>query len=190
MTFSSENYDINVLFDGALNGGLRSGIQTKASFERALGGRSGYKSLDKYLRTKDIDMYLQLNVTEARSFRRAFDEYTYTAQRLNGGLARDFQYHLPSSLPYDETPYKHSADDYIISARYYEPIYKKIKNKVPTDNISFARLGGNLIGSYRNSDTIYVEDSLAYTKAILQNSGKNVMLKNPLGFALPYTKCR
>lgn len=189
--FSNENYDINVLFDGALNGGLRSGIQTKASFERTLGGKRGYKSLDKYLREKDIDMYLQLNVTGARSFRRAFDEYTYTAQRLNGDLTRDFQYHLPSQLPYSEAGAvgaRHSADDYVLSSRYYEPIYNKIKKKIPTDNISFTKLGSNLIGSYRHSDTIYVEDTLEYTKALLQNSEKNMMLKNPLGFTFPYTK--
>ena len=188
--FSNENYDIKVLFDGALNGGLRSGIQTKASFEKTLGGKKGYKKLDRYLREKDIEMYLQLNVTGARSFRRAFDEYTYTAQRLNGKLTRDFQYHLPSQIPYSEAigVGKHSSDDYVLSSRYYEPIYNKLKKKIPTDNISFTRLGSSLIGSYRASDTIYVEDSQEYSKALLQNSDKNVMLKNPLGFALPYTK--
>ncbi len=188
--FIEEDYDINILFNGALNGGLRNKIETRVSFERNLGGKKGYKKLDKYLMENDIEMYLQINVTQARSFRRAFDEYSYSAQRLNGALTRDFQYHLPSQIPYSELNMagaKHSGDDYILSSRYYEPIFKRIEGKLPTDNIAFTRLGSNLVGSYRNSDTIYVEDSLYYSQKVLENTTKNVMLKHPLGFALPYT---
>lgn len=186
--FISEGYDTSILYNGAMDDGLRTKIQTKAKIEGSLGGNKGYKKLDKYLKENNIDMYLQLNISSARSYRRLFDEYTYTAQRLNGSLSRDFQYHLPSKLPYDEmVGINHSADDYILSSRYYEPLYKKVK-KVPTDNISFTRVGSELIGSYRHSDTIYVHDTLHYSKNILESSDKNLMLKKPSGFSLPYTK--
>lgn len=185
--FIEDNYDINVLYNGALNGGLRNSIQTKVKFEGVLGGKKGYKRLNNYLEEHNINMFLQVNVSQARTFRRAFDEYTYAAQRLEGSLTRDYQYHLPSGLPYSETRFSHSADDYILSSRYYQSIYNKVNKKVPTDYISFTRLGSNLIGSYRGSDTIYAQDSMYFSEEILKQSNKNVMLRNPLGFALPYS---
>lgn len=185
--FIDEGYDINIVYNGALNGGLRNSIQTKVSFVDALGGKKGYTRLDKHLAESNTEMFLQVNVAQVKGFRRAFDEYSYAAQRLDGSLSRDFEFHIPSMLPYSETPYIHSADDYIINPRYYEAIYNKLDKKLPTDNISFTRLGSNLVGSYRSDDTVYTEDTLRYTTNLLEGLDKNILLRNPYGFALPYT---
>lgn len=186
-SFTEEGYDINMVYVGALNGGLRNSIQTKVSFEDVLGGKNGYKKLEQNLSADNIELFLQVNVSQVKGFRRAFDEYSYAAQRLDGGLARDFIYHIPSMLPYSETPYNHSADDYIISPQYYQAIYNKLEGKLPTDNILFTNLGSSLTGSYRNNNTVYTENALNYSVSVLEASEKNILLSNPMGFALPYS---
>ena len=87
-SFTEEGYDINMVYVGALNGGLRNTIQTKVSFEDVLGGKNGYKKLEQNLSADNIELFLQVNVSQVKGFRRAFDEYSYAAQRLDGEIGR------------------------------------------------------------------------------------------------------
>lgn len=185
--FLNEDYNINMLYNGAINGGLRNSIQTKVKFEGALGGKKGFNRLKNNLSEQDVDLFLQVNISQVRTFRRAFDEYTYAASRLEGSLTRDFYYHIPTQLPYSETNYPHTESDFVINPRYYDSIYNKMVKKVPTDNISFTNLGSSLVGSY-TSNPVYVDETMQLSETILAKSkDKSVMLRNPLGFALPYT---
>ena len=184
--FLDNGYELNMLYNGALNGGLRNSIETTAKFEGILGGKKGYKRLFNNLQEKDTDVYLQINITQAKSFRRLFDEYSYAAQRLEGKLTRDFNYHIPTMLPYEEANFPHSKDDYVLSARYYESVFKKLNKKLPNDYISFSSLGSRLTGSYRNSDTVYMDDAMRYSENIFEKLDHNVMLRSPFGFTLPY----
>lgn len=184
--FLDNGYELNMLYNGALNGGLRNSIETKVNFEGTLGGKKGYNKLFNNLKEKDTNVYLQVNITQAKSFRRLFDEYSYAAQRLEGSLTRDFNYHIPTMLPYEEANFPHSKDDYILSARYYEAVYKKLSKKLPNDYISFSSLGSRLTGSYRNNDTVYMDDAMRYSLNIFEKLDHHVMLRSPFGFTLPY----
>lgn len=185
--FTDEGYDINILYNGALNGGLRNSIQTKVSFEDVLGGKKGFNKLKKELNAANVEIFLQVNISQTQKFRRAFDEYTYAALRLEGSLTRDFYYHLPSMLPYSETAMPHTKPDYVINPRYYEAIYNKMDKNLKVDDIAFTNLGSSLVGSY-GKNTVYTSDALALSEKVLEKTAdKKVMLRNPLGFALPYT---
>ena len=147
--FKDKDINLDVIYRGALDGGLRNDIQTKAKIEKKLGGNKGYKKLEAKLLDLNTNLYLQTNIARARSYNRIFDNYSYTASRLNGSHAKFFTYHIPTGLPYSETPEEHSADDYVINPVYYQTIFKKFQKGLVTNNIAHLDIGNVLTGSYK-----------------------------------------
>ena len=177
---------LNVVYRGVLNGGLKSSIQTQAKVERVLGGKKGYQRLEKYLEELNVPLYLQIDVTLANSYRRFFDQYSYTASRLNGSHAKAFEYHLPTGLPYSETMYPHSDDNFVINPLYYEAIYNKLDQKLPGKNIAPNNLGSYLAGNYKKGKQIYKDDALRIQHNLLSKIERKILLSNPLGVAISY----
>lgn len=184
--FKDKNVDLDIIYRGALEGGLRNDIQTKAKIEKKLGGNKGYKKLEAELIDLNTNLYLQTNIARARSYNRLFDNYTYTASRLNGSHAKFFTYHTPTGLPYSETAEEHSADDYVINPVYYQTIFNKFKKGLITDNIAHIDIGNILTGSYKKGKQIYKQDTLVIQQNLLKSIEQNMLFYNPLGFALIY----
>lgn len=181
-----DTYDMNVIYKGAMNGGLKSSVQTKANIENKLGGRSGYKKLEKKLKEDNIDLYLAVNIIQASEFGRALEQYNYAATRLDGKHAKVFNYHIPSRLPYSETKYNHSSDDYAINPLYYETVYKHLVKSLPTENIYLQGIGSTLTGSYRKYGSVYKQDAVNIHENILEKEGINKIIRAPYGYAFPY----
>lgn len=182
--------DLNINFDaiyrGALEGGLRNEIQTKSNIEKELGGKKGYEKLENELALLNSNLYLQTNIARARSFKKIFDQYRYAASRLNGSHAYYYTYHLPTGLPYNETPVERSEDDYIINPAYYQTIFNRFEKGLVTDNIAHLDIGRILTGHYKKGSQLYRQEALTIQKELLKNAKQNQLVYSPLGFSFAH----
>lgn len=178
--------DINVIYSGVFNGGLSQSIETKMDVERVLGNEQGFKRMVNTLETDHIDVYASVKLMTVNGYRRFSDQYTYSAKRITGNNAYLYEYHYPTGLPYSETMYPHSDADYIINPKYYQAIYDKMVKDFKHDYIDLSMLGQYLTGSYDKSNILFKQDALRLQQAILAESNKQLMLRNPMGFAMPY----
>lgn len=184
----SMNIDnINVLYTGIMNGGISSSIQDRVKIERVLGGKKGYADLEDYLLLHQIPLYTNVDFASATSYNRLFDQFRYTANRIQGSNSMLFEYHIPSGLPYSETTYEHSNDDYIINPLFYTPIYQRFAKDYSYDNIAFTMLGSMLGGNYNRNQLIYKQDAIRLQEALFEQIDYQMMFSNPLGFAIPYS---
>lgn len=177
---------MNVSYLGIMNGGLSSSIQDKSKIERVLGGNRDYQKFYNTLNDLDISLYAKLDLMTASDYHKLLDNFRYTATRIDGSLAYAFDYHYPTRLPYSETEFTHSADDYVINPVYYQAIYDKFAKDYEGEYLSLGYLGQTLAGHYTKQESIYRQDSLRMQKALLSNMTEYLMMENPLGFAIPY----
>ena len=177
---------ISVNYLGLMNGGLSSDIHTKADIERILGGKRGYDHLEDQFDQWGIPLYANIDLSTASDYHKLFDRFRYTASRIDGSLSLAFTYHYPSRLPYSETQYQHSADDYVINPLYYQAIYDRFTKNYDGNYLSMGYLGSVLSGHYTKKDVIYKQDALRIQQEVLSKINETIMLENPLGFAIPY----
>jgi len=179
--------NMNVLYTGTMNGGLDSSIHTKSDFERVLGGNRDLDLLNLYLSSANIQLYTMIDIMTASKYNRLFDQYKYSANRINGSLSLNFNYHYPTRLPYSETTYMHSADDYVINPLYYQSIYDSFDKDYDYDGIAFLNMGSNIAASYAKNSVLYKQESIRLQQDLLADVDEQIMLTNPLGYALPYS---
>lgn len=179
--------NLNVIYKGMVNGGMSSSLADEFDVERVLGGNKDYRHLLEYANENNIKVYPNIRFMTANDFGKLFDNYRYTSSRIDGDLSMYLNYHLPSKLAYSKTPgtipFK---DDYVISPLYYEAIMNGFLKDYEGENISFEYLGSLLGGSY-DDQTLYKQDALRIQENLLGQLEENVILSNPLGFAMPYS---
>ena len=178
--------NINVLYTGIINGGLSNTLSDKFKIEKVLGGKRDYRNLLTYLEEKDIAFYPNVRLMTTSNYDKLFDNFRYTASRINGAQSYYFNYHLPSKLPASEVSFTNLKDDFIVNPLYLKPIIDKLYKDYDGENIAFDMLGSVIGGSYDRDDVLYKQDALQLQKNILLNTNKSVMLSDPLGFAIPY----
>lgn len=177
---------MNVSYLGIMNGGLSSSIQDRAKIEKVLGGKKGYSSFQDYLSENGIPLYAKVDFLTASDYHKLLDDFRYTSQRIDGSLAYSFTYHYPTRLPYSQTEFTRSADDYVINPVYYEAIYEAFTNKFQAEYLSLGYLGSMLAGHYTKQNALYRQDALHLQENLLSIMDEKLMMENPLGFALPY----
>ncbi|HCB66282.1 MAG TPA: hypothetical protein DEP70_01730 [Acholeplasmataceae bacterium] len=179
--------DMNVLYSGIMNGGLDSSIHTKSDIERVLGGQRDLNAFNQYLNGENIELYNMIDIMTASKYNRLFDQYKYTANRISGALSLNFNYHYPTRLPYSETTYMHSGDDYVINPLYYQAIYDRFAKDYDYNGVAFLNMGSILAGSYNKNNALYKQEAIRLQQSLLSEVDEKVMLTNPLGYAIPYT---
>ncbi len=177
---------MNVLYQGAINGGLSQELNDRVKFESTLGGKKDFRSLDKALNELDIDLYQSTNLMTAKDYHKTFDKFRYTASRIKGSNAVMFNYHYPSRLPYSETNYEHSGDSFIINPLYYETIFNKFNKGFEFDHLAFPLLGSMITGHYADNQIIYLQDSILLQQRLLDGIEQDMMFEDPLYFAFAY----
>jgi hypothetical protein len=178
--------NINILYTGIINGGINHSINDSFDVERVLGGKRGFNDFVSNMSEIDIEVYPLVTLMTASNYHRQFDRFRYTANRISGSNALMFNYHLPSRLPYSETAYEHSPDDYIINPQYYEAIYNKLDRKYPINQIAFSMMGSTIAGHYDYNNTIYRQDATMYQQQLMQMVNQKMMLSRPLAYAFAY----
>lgn len=179
-------HHMNILYTGIINGGLKNEINDTFKVERVLGGKRGFDDFMRSMTDLDIDVYPLVTLMTASGYHRMADTYRYTASRISGDHARMFNYHIPSRLPYSETQYEHSPDDFIINPVYYEAIYRQLNRQYPTGHIAFSMMGSMVAGHYEKRSSIYMQDAIRLQSALLDKVEQKTMLSNPLSFAYGY----
>lgn len=174
---------LNILYTGMINGGLKHDINDTFDVENVIGGKRGFDDFTTQMNALDIDVYPLVTLMTASEYRRMIDPYRYTASRISRDNAMMFNYHIPSRLPYSETQYEHSPNDYIINPVYYEAIYQKLNRRYPINNIAFSMMGSMIAGHYEKHQSLYVQDAIIYQDALLERVEQKTMLSNPLSFA-------
>lgn len=178
--------DLNIIYSGLFNGGLSQGIETHMDIEKVLGNEKGFNQFVHQLEDKNIPVYASVKMMTVNSYRRFSDQYTYTAKRITGNNAFLYEYHYPTGLPYSETMYPHSDADFIINPAYYQAIYNKLTKDFKHDYLDLSMLGNYLTGSYEENNVIFKQDALRLQQALLSNTDVHLMLRKPMGFAIPY----
>ena len=174
---------MNVLYQGAINGGLSQDLNNRVDFEKSLGGQKDYEALEEYLKSLDIDLYQSINIVTAKDYHKMFDQFRYTASRIRGSHAMMFNYHYPSRLPYSETPFEHSSDAYVINPLYYEAIYNRMIKDYTFDHLELSLMGSMIAGHYTDNQTIYQQYALWLQERFLSQIDQEMMLNNPLYYA-------
>ncbi len=178
--------NVSVNYKGIMNGGLSSTIANDFNIEKVLGGNKDYELLLEYADTHNIAVYPSVRLMTANNFDKVFDNFRYTSSRIDGSLSMLFTYHLPSKLAYNESPgTQEFKDDYVMNPLYLEEVLNNLLKDYDEDTLAFDFLGGSLGGNYGDT-LLYKQDSLLIQQKILSTLEKDVLLSNPLGFAIPY----
>ena len=177
---------MNVLYQGAINGGLSQDLNDRVDFEKTLGGKKDFEALDNYLESLNIELYQSLNIMTARSYHKTFDQFRYTASRIRGSHAQMFNYHYPSRLPYSETPFEHSGDSYVVNPLYYEAIFNRFNKDYEFKGLEFSLMGSMITGHYADNQMIYLQDSILLQQRFLESVEQKMMFTNPLYYAFSY----
>ncbi|MCF7925327.1 MAG: hypothetical protein K9L26_02235 [Candidatus Izimaplasma sp.] len=176
--------NMNVMYLGMMNGGLSTNTSDRFNVEREVGGMRGYKQFLEYTKAQGIAFYPTVNVMTTSDYHKMFDRFRYTSSRIDGSHSLLFNYHLPSKLPYSETPFTFFEDDYIINPYYFNPIINRFLNEYNHESLSFRYLGQRLGGSYGDY-LIYRQDALKIQQELLMSLDRKMTISNPLGYAIP-----
>jgi hypothetical protein len=176
---------INVQYTGIMNGGLSTGVNDQFKLESSLGNKKSYQNFLDYLDHNNISFYPTLSLVYASEFNKMFDNYRYPSNRLDGSNSILFDYHLPSKLPYNETPYDNVKENIVISPVYLQDIYKDFDKDYDGQTIAFDLFGSSLHGDYSKNRLVYRQDALTIQKELLDSIDEKVLLQDPLSFAIP-----
>lgn len=178
--------DMNINYVGAANGGLTNQLYDRNTIPSVLGGASAFKDLNQVLQERGIDLYQNINFASTKAYRGILDESLYNTKRIRGAQSLLYGYHYPSLLPNSELPTGKNQDQFLLNPLYYQPLYKAFSKEVYTHGLSLNIIGSQIVSNHDFHKTIYKQDALNIQKSLLENINEDIMITNPLGFAIPY----
>lgn len=177
---------INIQYTGMMNGGLSTDVNDHFDVEKDVGSRREYRAFLNYAEEHDMDVYPTLRLMIADDYQKMFDRFRYTSSRIDGSQSLLFNYHLPSKLPYSETSFGSAPNEYVINPRFLREIIGDFTKDYDQNTIAFDLFGSILGGDYTENDLTYKQDAKRIEEDILEQLNEQLMLNNPLAFALPY----
>jgi hypothetical protein len=176
---------ISLIYKGMINGGLSSTLNDRFDIVNQLGSKRDYNELITYLDDNNVKLYPDVNVTTTSEYNKLFDQYRYTASRVDGKQSLDFTYDLPTKLPISETPNSLYRDDYVINPLYQQAVLNNFLDDYDGNALSLRHLGGVIGGSY-GDDVVYMDEAKELQLSMLLGINEELILNNPNGYALPY----
>lgn len=179
--------DINVNYLGVANGGLDNQMFDRNRIPSVLGGSDKFASFASTLESKGINLYQNVNFASTKAYRGILDKSIYNTKRIRGSESMLYSYHLPSLLPESEVVTVSSdGSQYLINPLYYEAQYKQFSKQVYTSGLSLNIIGSQIVSNHDYNNTIYKQDALLIQENLLQQINEDILISNPLGFAIPY----
>lgn len=174
--------NMDVIYNGIDKDGLNNGLDNKVKISSKLGGKKGFEKLETNLSESNINIYPRVNVLTTNDYNRTFDHFKYSSRRIIGELARDFNYHVPTKLPMQETGYEGLLGHYVINPVYYETLFNSKNKSYRYDNLFLQGIGSNLTSSFNKNNELFKEQSLLIHNRLLSKvTDQNIVLSNPVG---------
>lgn len=178
--------DLNVNYLGAANGGLINHLYDRNTIPSVLGGTSAFRSFNETLIERNIPLYQNVNFVSTKSYRGILDQNLYNTTRIRGSQSLLYGYHYPSLLPGSETNFTGDTNQFLLSPLYYQSLYNAFNKEAITPGLSLNIIGSQIVSNHEFNNTIYKQDALIIQKEFLGNITQDIMISNPLGFAIPY----
>jgi hypothetical protein len=181
--------NVNLMYTGAMNGGLNFRSPNRISFQSELGGLRGFNNLYSDIRDMDYNMYNQVDFT--RIYKnghglRAGMGSTDTSRHLNKQTAA-----LSIYWPGDGNR-MHQSFSAIVNPLVYDSVAENfIRNyeKVDSNNIYLTTIGSLLNSNFNENMEVTREESKLLTTELLQklkDAGYNMKLDSGNAYTLKY----
>lgn len=175
--------EMSILYNGALNGGINPENSFSSKIEKVLGGKKGYQQMETRLDELGVDLSVSVELIAARDFNKPFDNIRYTSRRISKANSVIYSYDKSTEL-FEENSV---LNRYAINPSYYESLYNRFDRRNVIDGLQFEYLGNSLTGNYQTKNMIYRQDAVTYQRNLFEKmDDKNIVLRQPLGFAIPY----
>lgn len=180
--------NIDIIYNGIINGGLDNNLETKVKFERKIGNKRKYEKFEKEMLERNISVFPVANFFSSAEFKRPFDGNRYSSKRIKGDTSILFEYNIPTRLPYSEQRLTSRKEQLVINPQYYEAIYGKFNKSYSFNNLLIENIGSSLAGNYKKKNVVYLNESLLYQENLLSIVAQNqsIVVSEPLGFSFPH----
>ncbi len=174
---------------GYINGGLKSTLANQIDVEKAVGGNSGLKSLQKYANKNNFEIYLDTDFS-----------YTYKDELFDGfnrrkEAVRTVDDRFTQKKEYDAVLQKFTSTGMLVIApSSFESIFNKLNKdakKLKLEGLSLGALGSDLSSDFDEDAPYNREDSkqqVMSTLAKVREAGYDVMLNGGNAYAVGYAK--
>ena len=177
--------NLNVIYRGWSNEGLKPTFAGKLRYNRAVGKRSDFRRLQSALAAMDVNLYPEVYLHTAYTDRH-FQKNKEAVRNVLGRVVKNYDYNEATYYADTDTlPY------YILKPTTYKKTLTALQrefDKFDSRNIAFRDFGGYLYGSYYKKDTYFRNDSRRYFEEAMsgQNSFRNCIFTDPNLYALRY----
>lgn len=175
--------DVSLIYKGWSNSGINNKKSaSKVSPVRVLGGASGLKKLDKFLKNEQIDAYLDVDLMLIKKSGNGFSLYSDVCKSIFNTRTPIYDYMRSVYVPVNNRdPYYLLTPDNVKKAA-----DKFLKGYKYDTGISFAGLSNSLYSDFKNGKER--EDCMKTSQKVLEKAQKNskIALSAPNAYALKY----
>ena len=179
--------NVNLRYQGWINGGMYYRINDNISIESKLGGKKGFKELIKYAEDNDIGLYPEVDVMYvlADGWFDGFSLRKHAAKLMDTSSAAYRKMYV-ATMSYD---YSWKG---LISPKYYMDIYEKAMKDYLDYNvggISMGNLGDQISSDFNKKNVIFREESKEYiieTLAKAKEQNGSLLVTGGNVYAAPY----
>lgn len=181
---------MNVYYKGWRKEGLSNVSFKNIKVSNKIGGRKELLNLINESKTKNINIYPEVEFLEYNKYQESFGNNHYTARDIGGSYAIKKEYELNTNIFNKKKPniMVLSPNYYLAFANTLAKNYSKVLKGV--DSIALTGLGSQLSGSYRRNKEVFkytaLEEQIKSFEALEAQGITKVALEAPYGYAIGY----
>ena len=163
-----ENY--NVVFDGALNGGMDSSVANTAKLESVLGSEKEYESFKNYIDGSNNSLSFNIDFSRVYKSGNGLVVKDHLAKYLTKQYVYTSEYAPPDYLKTSENQV------YMIAPMFYKTLANNFMSdysKLQTKQLHIDSIGSMLYGDYSGEDPVTRTESKAVVSAVLKDVKDN-----------------
>lgn len=180
--------NLNLLYQGWFNGGMRYSTPTSISVQSELGGKNGYQELVDYTRANEIGFYpaVDFQYVQAERWLDHFQVSSDTARTLGGQSAKRFSYEI-ETLSTDR-----DSGKFIVRPVRLAGVAERFlqqNEQFGLKNLYVPALGSDLNSDFTDGQECILSEAQRYSEALLQSlgdSGYELMVDTGNLYAIPY----
>lgn len=177
--------NINVIYEGFYNEGIKTTYAGKIDYHGVIGSKSKLKKLNAYLEENNLHFYPNVRISSAYSKDNLSDKML--VKNIYGEIVARYDADEPKYL-LDTT----STPLYTLQINTYDKTLQKVckqLNKLDIQNIGFLDFGNEIYGNYQTKNTYFRSDCLEaylHTMQTYAPNFQNILMNNPNDYAFQY----